>query len=437
MSKTIRIVPIMAPVDYAPTVILVVSASTHPEPQHMAAGLAAAGHDVMLATSASFTPSEWPMRLARRLPQGRAQAEILRRELPSALSGSQVMRGGYRPELGYLWHTRLRHNPAAAWPHIMQRASRLQDKVERWISTNRPEVVIAQQESAARPFAAVGDSAFKILSYPIAHHRWLADVLTAETEDNPEWAQFINAADIPDAERMAMLDEEIELADHLVVGSTFVQRTCVEHGVDPERITVLPLAAPPFGTSTDDSPVFSPDAPLKVLFAGQLTQRKGMSYLRDAWARLDRPGAELALIGMHSAEMRRRFEGLPGVSVHAPIPRASLMAAQASADVLVLPSLGEGFPLVCIEAMSVGTAVIISEATFAHDVVTDGVDGYVVPMRDSDAIVEHLRELADTPGLADRMGSAARERATDLTWARYEERAAESLDALISGRTAP
>lgn len=416
-------------------VILVVTASTHPEPQHMAAGLARAGHEVTLATSASFTSSEWPMRLAKALPESRVTSEVLRRELPSALSGQEVLRGGYRHEFGYLWQTRVRRQPATAWPHVQRRNAALMTRVESWIEVHRPSVIIAQQESAARPFARAGDSALKILSYPIAHHRWLATELSKEVRDNPEWALFVNAADIPDDERMALLDEEVALADHLVVGSSFVAQTCVDHGVDPDRITVIPLAAPPFDDTRSASTVFTPDATLKVLFAGQLTQRKGLSHLHEAWTQLDRPGAELVLIGMHDREVRRRFEALPGVKVHAPIPRPDLMAAQSEADVLVLPSLGEGFPLVCVEAMSVGTTIIVSEATFAHDVITDGVDGYVIPMRDSVALTDRLRRLADEPGRAARMGSAAQNRAATLTWDTYEQSAARVLSGLIADST--
>lgn len=398
----------------------------------MAAGLVSAGHGVTLATSASFTLSEWPMHLARALPEGRISGEVLRRELPRALAGQPVLRAGYRHELGYLWETRVRKRSADAWPHVQRRNAALMSRVESWIDEQRPTVVIAQQESAARPFARVGDGALKILSYPIAHHRWLAEQLRTEVRDNPEWADFVNRADIPDDERMAMLDEEVALADHLVVGSSFVAQTCIEHGVDPERITVLPLAAPPFDRTQAPSQVFNPESTLKVLFAGQLTQRKGLSYLHEAWSQLNRPGAELVLIGMHDRELRRRFEVLPGVSVRAPIPRPELMAAQAEADVLVLPSLGEGFPLVCVEAMSVGTTVVISEATFAHDVITDGTDGYVIPMRDSAALIDRMRRLADEPGRADRMGVAASERAASLTWAAYEQTAAVTLSTLIS-----
>ncbi|MBD4582459.1 glycosyl transferase, partial [Xanthomonas citri pv. citri] len=72
-------------------------------------------------------------------------------------------------------------------------------------------------------------------------------------------------------------------ADHLIVGSTFVKRTCVEYGVDPERISVLPLAAvSPEFTEADHVHHFPDGEALRVVFAGQVTQRKGIYYLLDA-----------------------------------------------------------------------------------------------------------------------------------------------------------
>lgn len=412
--------------------ILVVSAATHPEPQYMAAALAESGHDVRLATAASFGSDEWPMRLARALPTNRLSAEVLRRELPRGLRGEHVERGGHRHELEHLWHKRVRNDPAKTWVALRHRnAAFLKGVVRRHGSHERPRVIIAQQESAERIFAQAPE-ALKILSYPIAHHRWLDKELRKERELHPEWAPKVTTADTPDPDRLALLDREVELADRLVVGSTFVKETCVAEGVDPDRIVVVPLGAPAISVRPTPPPpgLFPEDARLKILFAGQLIQRKGVSYLLEAFAGLDRPDAALSFIGSADRETERRLRAVPRVSLFAPVPQPTLMAAQAAADVLVLPSLGEGFPLVCIEAMTMGTAVVISEATFGHDVVTDGVDGHVVPTRDVNTLIEVLRSMADDPEHTSAMGRNAAVRAQDFSWERYRDRFLAAAPAL-------
>lgn len=412
--------------------ILVVSAATHPEPRYMAAALAEAGHEVQFATAASFAADEWPMRLARLLPDNRASAEVLRRELPHGLEGKQIQRGGYVQEVAHLWHKRVRNDPSRTWTALQRRNSNFLDRVvTKTLPEASPRVVIAQQESASRVFEAAPD-ALKILSYPIAHHRWLDRELRRERELHPEWASEHATADTMEPERAAALDREIELADKLVVGSTFVKETCVSEGVDPGKVVVVPLGAPPIHQSDAAPPddLFPQDAGLKILFAGQIIQRKGIIYLVEAFEALDRPDAALTLIGSADKATQRRLEAHPRVRVIAPVPQANLMAAQAAADVLALPSLGEGFPLVAIEAMTMGTAVVVSDATFGHDVVTDGVNGYVVPMRDADALADVLRLMADDPARTSLMGRNAAERAADFTWARYRERFIAAAPAL-------
>lgn len=402
--------------------ILVVSASTHPEPQHMVAALQEVGLACLLATSASFARDEWPMRLARGLPLPVIREEILRRQLPEGIGAGSVLRAGYAGEIASLWSRRVRRDGTAAARALRRRDATFHRRVVAAVRHLDPEVVIAQQESAAGAFAAASPGAIRILSYPLAHHRWLRRELLAERRRNPDWAALISPADLGDEVRMGLLDSEVEQADTLVVGSTFVRDTCIEFGVPGSKIVICPLGASLPEPATGPSGVFSPTASFRVLFAGQVSQRKGVSYLLDAFAALGAPGSELAFVGPATAEAVARLAGRPGVRYHGPVPRRTLRKAQSECDVLVLPSLGEGFPLVVIEAMAAGAPVITTTSTFAQDVIDDGVNGFVIPPADADAIVERLQELHRDRTAAREMGRRAAERASAYTWRSYRER---------------
>ncbi len=91
---------------------------------------------------------------------------------------------------------------------------------------------------------------------------------------------------------------------------------------------------------------------------------------------------------------------------------------------MVLPSVEEGLALVLGEAMSCGCPVIASENTGAADLLTDGVEGYVVPIRSATAITARLQTLADDPDGRRRMSQAARERMTTVRgWGDYGDQA--------------
>ena len=132
------------------------------------------------------------------------------------------------------------------------------------------------------------------------------------------------------------------------------------------------------------------DDVFRIVFVRQITQRKGISYLVEAFKRASIPKSELVLLGRPIGSVDP-WAQIPGVK-HVPLmPRSQLPAVYANADVYVLPSLVEGFGLTGLEAMASGLPVVLSEHTFGSDVITDGVDGYVVPIRDPESIAERLR----------------------------------------------
>jgi glycosyltransferase involved in cell wall biosynthesis len=102
------------------------------------------------------------------------------------------------------------------------------------------------------------------------------------------------------------------------------------------------------------------------------------------------------------------------------VPQSELAEAFRKADVFVFPTLVEGMPLAVIEAMASGLPVITTP-NGPGDIVRDGVDGFLVPPRNVDAIVERLEQLRANHDLRASMGQAARSRALGYTWSNYRE----------------
>jgi glycosyltransferase involved in cell wall biosynthesis len=95
------------------------------------------------------------------------------------------------------------------------------------------------------------------------------------------------------------------------------------------------------------------------------------------------------------------------------------------ADLFVLPTLAEGMALVHLEAMACGVPVITTPN--CGSVVRDGLEGFIVPIRDPRALADRTQQLLEDRDLRQRMGAAARKRARDYTWARYGERLLSAL----------
>ena len=210
---------------------------------------------------------------------------------------------------------------------------------------------------------------------------------------------------------------EYEEADFISVPSTFVKNTFLEYGFPPEKIVAIPYGV--------DVRMFSPtvkrDSVFLLIFGGGLVIRKGVHYLLQAFAELNLPKAELLLIGPVTEEIRpflKKYAGSFRQINYQPLSELYNFYSQGS--VFVFPSLEEGHGLVISQAMACGLPVIVSTNTIAHDLVREGADGFVIPVRDVDALKEKILFFYNHPEKRDEMGESALQRMRrSFTWDEY------------------
>ncbi|MHB8576328.1 MAG: glycosyltransferase family 4 protein [Dehalococcoidia bacterium] len=396
-----------------------------PELVELAAGLARQGALRTYLTQIGSAEPALPHAANRVLParlRRRLLGELHRRRLPDVLGPGLVRRRATALEILTVACRRARPLRRAYGPVLRLGNAAFDRQVADGLMPDLGAFIGAYTASprSLRRCRELGIPAY--LDYPIAHHRFAEATLREEARRIPMFAPTLQAHTFPPW-LAQQLDREIAVADVVFMLSSFQKRTFVECGVPAEKLIVVPP-----GVDLDRfSPAPRPeDGVFRVLFCGQITQRKGISYLLDAFAGLAKPGAELVMLGQVIGT-DQPWRGRQGVRHVQHVPRSELPGFYASADVLVLPSLVEGFGLTALEAMACGRSVIVSENTFGHDVVREGVDGFVVPVRDAEAIAKRLAGLRDDPGRRRRMGSAARARAETFSWARYGERIIEAL----------
>ncbi len=292
---------------------------------------------------------------------------------------------------------------------------------------NGSRAVIGYQGTSTRTFRSAGRRGVaRILDFPIAHYEEVERVLGEEAKRVPAYAHTLQGP-FYEPWRKRRYAEEIATADRIIMVSSYHQRTFEAAGVEPSRMFMAH-----FGV---DSELFSPGEersdgePFRVLFCGSVGQRKGISYLVDAFKRAELGDAELVFAG-RAVGSRQPWIDEPRVRHIDALARPKLVSVYRSADVVVLPSLIEGFPSTPLEGMACGLPAIVSEHTFGHDVIEDGVDGWVTPIRDADAIADKLRKLYEDRDLRRRMGAAARAKAKQFTWTRYGEALRDGIAAL-------
>ena len=199
--------------------------------------------------------------------------------------------------------------------------------------------------------------------------------------------------------------EKYALSDLVLVPSEFVRRAVVELGGHPERIATVPYGIDKGWLDRVDAPV-----PGRVLFVGSVGLLKGGHYLAAASRILRRRHAacEFRSVGPYRPEVIRH-PAFKGPTYVGQVPRSRVVDEFRRADVFVLPTLCDSFALVHLEAMACGVPVITTPN--CGSVVRDGVDGFIVPIRDAAAIADKVELLLTDRALRARMGRSARERA--------------------------
>lgn len=227
---------------------------------------------------------------------------------------------------------------------------------------------------------------------------------------------------------LARQREELHLADAIVCGSTFAKRAIMAEGVAGGRIRVVPLGVADHMYATAGARGHRAPGALRVLYAGGDGLRKGLPYLAMALKRLGSSRVEARAAGELELSPLAHRELASYMQLLGPVARYEMPALFRWADVLVLPSISDTFGMVILEAMAAGVPVIASENTAAPDLVREGIDGYVVPIRDSDSIAERLERLAVDPGLLEEMSRKARSRAAEFSVGHYGGRLVSALE---------
>lgn len=216
--------------------------------------------------------------------------------------------------------------------------------------------------------------------------------------------------------RRAALRWAVRRSDALV-GVSAATAGALRHHLGDARVHVIPNGIP-LRTGTRDRVrrelAIAPDE-LLIVSVGNLYPVKGHAVLIDALAMLrERSGWRLAIAGRGEEEPRLRAQAAAagiGDRIHLLGFRDDIADVLAAGDLFAMPSLSEGLPLALVEAMSFGLPVVVSRVGGVPEVVTDGVEGLLVPPSDSAALAAAIRSLLDDTALRNRQGDAARTRA--------------------------
>ena len=277
--------------------------------------------------------------------------------------------------------------------------------------------VYAYEDCALRLFEnarALGTR--RVYDLPIAYFETAQRLLREEAERYPDWEPTLSGTRDSEA-KLARKRRELELAELIVCPSNFVLESLPENARATKACVMVPFGSPP--VLEKKQPTRSKRGPLRILFAGALTQRKGLADLFAAMKLIDSAEIELVVMGSLLQPLSWYRERCPKLTYKAPRPHAEVLRLMRSCDVLVLPSIVEGRALVQQEAMASGLPLIATRNAGGDDLITEGETGFLVPIRAPEALAEKISWCAAHRERVSGMGIAAQKTAAKLTWPGY------------------
>ena len=349
-------------------------------------------------------------------------SELRRRSYPAALK-SKTQVHPFR-ELGRLLSSKLKFSSLLkhekGYFSIDQVLNKLDQSLAKQLlagAFKSAEAVYAYEDGALEAFKAAKARHIACLyDLPIGYWRAARHLMREEQEKQPLWANTITGFNDSE-QKLQRKDEELRLADDIFVASSFTRSTLSHFPDRLNNIKVIPYGFP--DVAEPKLYTYSSKRALKVLFVGGLSQRKGIAYLFDAVAKFG-SAVELTVVGNTTGvDCPALDKALSQCRWIPSLPHSEILNLMKASDVLVFPSLFEGFGLVITEAMSQGTPVITTDRTAGPDIIQHGLNGWIADAGSSDALQACLQAIIDQPDLLNQVGSNAYNTVAQRPWKSY------------------
>lgn len=227
--------------------------------------------------------------------------------------------------------------------------------------------------------------------------------------------------------------KEYDIADYIVIPSDFVRQTFIEKGISEEKLFKNPYGVSSYFRKVENK---RNDNTFRILYLGALTIRKGLKYLFDALKQLELKlnNIEVLFVGSVNKEIIQLSKTYNSSNWNflGHVNHYELSNYISTCDVAVQPSVEEGLSMVIPQIMACGIPIIATTNTGAAEILEEGKTGFIIPIRDSEAIKNKLLELFENRSLLNSLKNNCSNLNLDvLSWDAYGKRYAQFLNRIL------
>ena len=301
----------------------------------------------------------------------------------------------------------------------------LDTSVEKYLNINKKKInaIYSYEDCALNSFKIAKKSHIKTI-YDLTSPYWFLRKKIIEEEINlqPDWS--LSATEILSENKCKNKDEEIALSNQIIVASSFTAKSLELFDQNiKSKINVVP-----YGITCPARKIINKrqkNDKLKIIFAGRPTLSKGIQYLIQILDQLDLPW-ELEIVGSipeKPCQISKKLDLFlkdPRCKFLGQIQNKNLLQKMRESHVFLFPSLFEGFGQVILEALSCGLPLITTNNTAGLDIIDNGKNGFLTPIRDTKKTINIIHNLYQNEELRLSIADKGFTRASDFSWTKYQ-----------------
>lgn len=304
-------------------------------------------------------------------------------------------------------------------------AKKFQKKLAKYIIDNHIGVVISYDQYSSFLFDLLKEEApdvIRIIDNAHPNRNYLNKVYNEKIESAGEFAKTYETEGegfLVNEEVARKFGEESKKADFHIVASQFSKMSVMYNGFDESRIVVAP-----YGVNNTSFKPWEKDYEhgLKVLFVGEINQRKGIAQILEAAKKLHDKNIEFNLVGLgrdYCSELYAPYEKY--VNFRGRVSFEDLQMYYGTSHIFVFPSMGEGFGLVLLEALAAGLPLITSKNCGGPDIIEEGYNGFTIDAGSTEQLIEKIMWFYNNMGELPKMQQNAIQSIEHRRWDDYEE----------------
>ncbi len=265
--------------------------------------------------------------------------------------------------------------------------------------TNNLSAIYSYEDTAAVSFQKSKQlGLINFYDLPTLHYKEVYKIQREEADLFPEFKNSC-AALLEPKWKIERKEQELNLADNIIVASNATRNSLIKNNISPEKIVVIPYGA----TKVENLSVVSKRKDKKtfnILYVGRLNPLKGVHYLMEAFRQLNLKNSTLHLVGGNeypSGWLEKNLSNNTKIKYYGSVPHNQLSQIYLNSDLFIFPSLYEGFGLVVLEALSHGLPVIATVTGVAPDILSDPKIGLLVEKRNIEDLKKAILFYYDDP----------------------------------------